>query len=194
MVRFLPDILSMLVEQDIKNAFTKMKQDHTHFTPSDDFVSMLVNLPSAMHIACTYALQLTEKKLPRTLSHLLPAIEHAYTQFTLQDLPVGFLHSLSVGLAQHLDGGIKETYMHDILLDFWLPCARHSEAALLYCCQLLRASHGKIKSEIFHRVVEGICPSDSVGLGALVTVAMVTGLCHSLSSFLNIMFNLSSFL
>lgn len=167
----------MLVEQDIKNVLAKLKQDHTHFTPSKDFVSMLVNLPSAMHIACTYALQLTEKKFARTLSHLLPAIEHAYTQFTLQDLPVGFLHSLSVGLAQQLDAGVKETYIHDILLDFWLPCARHSEAALLYCCQLLRASHGKIKPEIVGKVVEGICPGDSVSLS---TVATVMGWCHPL--------------
>lgn len=161
MVQFLPDILSMLVENDIKNACTKMKQDHTHFTPSEDFVSQLVNVPSALHIACTYALLLTERKLLRTLCHLLPAIEDAYTQSTAQDLPVGFLHSMSVGLAQQLEG-MKEGHVQAILLGFWLPCAQHSEAALLYCCQLLRAGHGKIKLDIIHKVVEGISPSDSV--------------------------------
>lgn len=160
MVKFLPELLSIMVENSLRVVCVKLKEDHTPHSPSKQFVVSLSN-PCAMHITCTYALHLLEKKELRSLTLLLPAIASGYTQSESAQLPDVFLHLLVVALSSHSEP-LREAPLQAILRDFWLPCCQSSEPALLHFCRLLWTLHPRLNQRFLNEVLEAMRPGEHV--------------------------------
>ena len=169
MLRFFPELLSLMVEVSLRNTCHQLKEDYTPYTPSKHFVACLSNNSCAMHISCTYALHLLQKHDLRSATLLLSAVARGYTQSDSVQLPDVFLHSMVLSLSSQTEP-IRETTLHSILRDFWLPCCQSSETVLLHCCRLLWTLHPRINREVLEEVLEGMKPRDQVGacLSALV--------------------------
>ena len=160
MIKFLPELLSVMSENTLRAIALKRKEEYKPYTPSPHFVATLSN-PCAMHITCTYALGLLSKRELKSFSLILPFIAKGYTQSESAQLPDLFLHLLVVGLVEH-PGAIREATMQTIIRDFWLVCAQTSETALLYFCRVLWGLHHKINPALLQEILEEIKPEDEV--------------------------------
>jgi negative elongation factor B len=161
-IKFLPEMMSFMIETSLKTIHNKLKQDHSLYTPSSTFIRYLTSMPAAMHLTCFYALHLLNKKDFRSLSLLLPTISAAYMESETDNLSDGFMHSIVIGLAYHI-GSIKDNLLNIILKDFFLPCARHSETSLLYLCRFMWVIHKKMKPEMLQETISSMQPaSDQV--------------------------------
>lgn len=159
-VRFLPELVLVMMEPSLRAVHLKLKQEHSALDPALTFVSHIASSQEAMLLACSYALHLVEKRDFKTLSQLLPAIAKAYISSERDIMPDGFLHSLVVMLVPHV-AGLREAQLLPIMKDFWAQCAQHSETALLYCCRLLWACHDKLKpAYLLTDLLELITPSE----------------------------------
>ena len=177
MLRFFPELLSLMVEASLRTTCHQLKEDHTPYTLSKHFVSCLSNNPSAMHISCTYALHLLQKHDLRSVTLLLPVVARGYTQSDSVQLPDVFLHSLVLSLTSQTEP-VREATLHSILKDFWLPCCQSSETVLLHCCRLLWTLHPRISREVLEEVLEGMRPREQVGacLSVYVSGVCIVGL------------------
>ena len=161
MVRFFPELLSLMMDASLHAACRQLKEDHTPYTPSQHFVTSLANNPCAMHVSCTYALHLLQKHDLRTLGLLLPAVGRGYTRSDSAQLPDVFLHLFVLNLTSQSEP-VREATLQPILRDFWLPCSRHSEPALLHFCRLLWTLHPYINRSTLEEVLEGMRPGEQV--------------------------------
>ena len=161
MVRFFPELLSLMLDTSLHATCRQLKEDHTPYTPSQHFVTSLSNNPCAMHISCTYALHLLQKRDLRALGLLLPAIARGYTRSDSAQLPDVFLHLFVLNLTSQTEP-VREAALQPILRDFWLPCSRYSESALLHFCRLLWTLHPCISRSTLEEVLEGMRPGEQV--------------------------------
>ena len=161
MIRFLPELLSIMSENTLRAIANKRKEEYQPFSPSPNFVATLSN-PCAMHITCTYALSLLSKREMKSFSLILPLVAQGYTQSESAQLPDLFPHLIVVGLLEY-PVGIRESTMQTILRDFWLVCARSSETALLHLCHLLWGLHPKINPAHLEEILDEIKPGEEVG-------------------------------
>ena len=161
MTKFLPELLTIIIEAQLKNTHIKLKQDYPLYTPSHHFQRHLSAHPVAMQITCSYVLHLLEKKDFRTMSTILPAMAKVCQASEGMAFSEGFLHMFIVGLSGKMEA-IKETQVSVILKEFFLACAGQSESVLLYLCRLLWAVHHKIKPSLLNEVLEEMEPGDVV--------------------------------
>ena len=161
MVRFFPELLSLMVDVSLRGIHRQLKEEHSAHTSSKRFISLLSTHSPAMHITCTYTLQLLEKKEYRSLVQLLPAIAQGYTESDDAHLPDVFLHLLVLELISQHDS-IKESTLHNIMREFWLPCCQSSESALLHFCRLLWSLHSKISQALLWECLEVMKPGEKV--------------------------------
>ena len=160
MIKFLPELLSIMSENTLRAIAHKRKEDYRPFTPSPHFVSSLSN-SCAMHVTCTYALHLLSKKELKSFCIILPLVAKGFTQSDTAQLPDIFLHLLVVKLLEY-PVPIREATIQTILRDFWLVCALSSETALLHLCHLLWGLHSKIDPGLLEEVLEEIKPGEEV--------------------------------
>ena len=173
MVKFLPELLSFMTDSALKLVHNKLKQDHTNYILSSNFIRYLTSMPAAMNLTCFYALHLTEKKDFKSLSLLLPSISAAYIDSEMDIFTDGFMHSLIIGLASHL-GTIRDAILTTIVREFLLPCARHSETCLLYLCRFIWISYNKMKPELVEETINSMQPaSDQVKYSTLIILLYV---------------------
>ena len=159
-IKFLPELLSIMSENTLRAIAHKRKEEYRPFTPSPHFVTTLTN-PCAMHITCTYAFHLLAKKELKSFSLLLPLIAKGYTSSDNSQLPDIFLHLLVVKMLEY-PVPIRELTMETILRDFWLVCALTSETALLHFCHLLWGLHPKINPCLLEDILDEIKPGEAV--------------------------------
>ena len=159
-IKFLPELLSIMSENTLRAIAHKRKEDYAPFTPSSNFIASLTN-PCAMHITCTYALHLLSKKELKSFSLVLPLIAKGYTRSENSQLPDIFLHLLVVRLLEY-PVPIRELTMETTLRDFWLVCALSSETALLHLCHLLWGLHPKINPCLLEDILDEMKPGDTV--------------------------------
>lgn len=160
-IKFLPELLSIMSENTLRAIAHKQKEEYRPFSPSQHFISSLSNNPCAMHITCAYALHLLTKRELKSFSLILPLIAKGYTQSDTAQLPDIFLHVLVVRLLEY-PVSIRELTMQTILHDFWLVCALSSETALLHLCHLLWGLHPKINPQQLEDILEEMKPGDGV--------------------------------
>ena len=168
MTRYLPELLTILTEAQLKNACIKLKQVHPVYVPSHNFKNYLLTYPVAMQVTCTYILYLLDKKDFRTMSTILPSLTSACQSNEGMVFPEGFLHVFIIGLSTKIEQ-IKENFLCVILKDFFVACASQSEMVLLYLCRLLWAVHQDIKPSLLNEILEEMDPGDMVSMGMRVT-------------------------
>lgn len=161
MVRFLPELLSIITENALRPLYVKLKEEEPSYTPSKHFSSSLSSNPTAMHLACTYAVHLLEKRDMRSLTTFLPVVAQAFARSDLCDLPDVFLHLLVVHLTSGVEG-LREAWLQALLREFWVPCCRCSEPALLHFCRLLWTLHPHVSERLLAQVLEGTRPQEHV--------------------------------
>ena len=161
MVKFLPTLLSLMVENSLRTLHRQLKEDYTPFSLPAPFVNFISRHSGAMHIACTYTLQLLERKDIRSFSLLLPAIAKAFIKSESILLPDTFLHLLILHMDKHRDV-LKESTFLLILRDFWVPCCHSSEQVLLHLFRMLWFLHSKISQDLLREVLETVEPGKEV--------------------------------
>ena len=171
-VRFLPELLSIMVENSLRGVCHKLKEEHSPFTPSRHFIASLAKNPCAVHITCTYALHLLEKRELRSLVLLLPAIASGYTQDENGQLPDVFLHQLVLSLTNQQEP-LKEASLQAVLKDFWLPCCQSSESVLLHFCRLLWTLHSRINRRLLSEVLEDMRPGEQVSSNCYLSMVLL---------------------
>lgn len=97
-MRFFPELLSIMAENSLRTVCHRLKEDHPPYSPSKHFLSLLASNQCAMHVACTYALHLLERRELRSLTLILPLIAAGFSQSEGVELPDVFLHILVVQL------------------------------------------------------------------------------------------------
>ena len=189
-----------MVENSLRAVCHRLKEDHPPYSPTKHFLSLLSSNHCAMHVTCTYALHLLERRELRSLTLLLPLIAAGFSQSEGAKLPDVFLHLLVVRLTGQPEA-IREAslqvgalgfqlskrdialpaiimystilidgpggfhvlpFLQAILRDFWLPCSRSSEPALLHCCRLLWVLHSRLSPRGLEEVLEALMPGDQV--------------------------------
>ena len=163
MVKFLPTLLSLMVENSLRSLHKQLKEDHTPFSLPAAFINFISRHSGAMHITCSYALHLLEKKDIRSFSLLLPAVAKAFIKSESVLLPDSFLHFLILHMDTHREV-LKESTFLLILRDFWVPCCHSSEQILLHLFRMLWFLHGKISEDLLREVLETVEPGKEVGL------------------------------
>ena len=131
------------------------------FTPTAPFTQFLSKSTSAMHLACSCALQILDKKDVKSLTLLLPSIAKAFVSWDSISFPDLFLHLLVVGMVMHEDV-LKEGALLVLLRDFWIPCCQSSEQVLLHLFRVLWFLHAKISQSLLREVLETIEPGKDV--------------------------------
>ncbi len=169
MTKYVPELLTILTEVQLKNVYIKLKQDYPVYTPSHNFRSYLLSYPVAMEVTCTYVLHLLDKKDFRTISIIIPSITSACQSSDSIIFPEGFLHMLTVGLSSKIEL-IKDNFLYIILKEFFVACAGQSETVLLYLCRLLWAIHTAIRPSLLNEILEEMDPGDMVSMGMRVTI------------------------
>jgi negative elongation factor B len=167
-LKFLPELLSIVSENTLRAIAHKFKEEYRPFTSSPHFVTALSN-PCAMHVTCFYAMGLLAKKELKSFSLVLPLVAKGYTQSESAQLPDIFLHLLVVGLLEY-PVSIRETTMQAILREFWLVCAQSSETALLHLCHLLWGLHSKIDPGLLEETLDEMKPGDGVSIRPSATI------------------------
>ena len=167
-VKFLPELLALMVDNALRGLYRQLKEDHIPYTPSASFINCLAKHPSAMHITCTYALHLLEKKDMKSLSLLLPTITKTCDDPDSISLPDVFLHSLVLELTQQGDT-LREAVLISLLNEFWVPCCQSSETVLLHFCRLLWTFHSRLNPQYLAEVLEAVNPSEEVSPVIIVT-------------------------
>jgi negative elongation factor B len=158
-IKFLPELLSIMSENTLRAIAHKKKEEYRPFTPSQHFINSLSN-PCAMHITCTYALHLLTKKELKSFCLVLPLIAKGYTRSDSAQLPDIFLHLLVVRLLEY-PVPIRELTMQTILREFWLVCALGSETALLHLCHLLWGLHPRINPHQLEDILDEMKPGEA---------------------------------
>ena len=159
-VKFLPELLSLMVDNALRGVYRQLKEDHTPFSASNGFINCLSKHPSAMHITCTYALHLMEKKDMKSLSLLLPTIAKGCDDPDAISVPDVFLHLLVLELSQQHET-LREATLLSLLNDFWVPCCQSSgESALLHFCRFFRTYHTRLPPTTLAEILEAVNPSE----------------------------------
>ncbi len=162
MTKFLPELLSIVTDAQLKTTHVKLKQEYTQYTPSHNFKNYLATNSVAMEITCTYVIYLLDKKDYRTLVTVLPVLANSCQSNEGHAFPEGFLHVLITGLSSRIEH-IKENILQAVLREFFVACVHDSETVLLYLCRLLWATHHKIKSSLLNEILEEMEPGEMVG-------------------------------
>jgi len=163
MVKFCPDLLSVMVDNVLRGVYRQLKEDYTPRSTPPTFTQILPNSTCAMHLACSYALHLLDKKDVKSLTLLLPSIANALGSSDSVSFPDYFLHLLVVGMVAQGDL-LKEGALLVILRDFWIPCCRSSEQVLLHLFRFLWYLHTRISSGLLREVLETVEPGKEVCL------------------------------
>ncbi len=158
-VKFLPELLSLMVDNALRGVYRQLKEDHTPFSASNGFINCLSKHPSAMHITCTYALHLMEKKDMKSLSLLLPTIAKGCDDPDAVSVPDVFLHLLVLELSQQYET-LREATLLSLLNDFWVPCCQGSESALLQFCRFFWTFHARLHPTTLAEILEAVNPSE----------------------------------
>ena len=160
-VKFLPELLSLMVDNALRGVYRQLKEDHTPFSASNGFTSCLSKHPSAMHITCTYALHLMEKKDMKSLSLLLPMMAKRHDNQDAVSVPDVFLHLLVMELTQQFET-LRESTLLSLLNDFWVPCCQNSESVLLHFCRFFWTFHARLNPTFLAEILEAVNPSEEV--------------------------------
>lgn len=171
MTKFLPELLNIMTESQLKSIHVKLKQEYSLYAPSKNFSTYLATYPAAMEITCTYILHLLEKKEFRTITTLLPSVAAACQSGEGVSFPEGFLHMLVTWICSKIDT-ISENVLYAILKQLFVACCGHSESVLLYLCHLLWVVHHKIKPTILNEILEEMDPGDTVTMDVLECACM----------------------
>ena len=160
-VKFLPELLALMVDNALRGVHRQLKEDHTPYSASNSFINCLSKHPSAMHITCAYVLHLLEKKDMKSLTILLPTIAKACDDADSGSLPDIFLHLLVLELTQQ-SSTLRETTLTSMLNDFWVPCCQNSESVLLHFCRFFWTFHDHLNPTYLAEVLEAVNPSEEV--------------------------------
>ena len=150
-----------MVDNALRGVYRQLKEDHTPYTPSNSFINCLSKHPSAMHITCSYALHLMEKKDMKSLSLLLSTIAKGCDDPDAISLPDVFLHLFVLEMTQQYDT-LREATLISILNNFWVPCCQNSETVLLHFCQFFWTFHRRLTPTFLTEVLEAVNPSEEV--------------------------------
>lgn len=164
MVKFFPDLLSVMVDSTLHGILRQLKEDHTHCATPTSFTQLISRHGTAMHVACGYALELLEKKDIRAFSLLLPSIAEAFVKSDSINLPDIFLHLLVLKMAS-MRQLLKESTFLVVLRDFWVPCSQSSEHVLLYLFRMLWFLHASVSDTLLREVLETVEPGKEVTIG-----------------------------
>ena len=148
-----------MVDNALRGVYRQLKEDHTPFSASNGFINCLSKHPSAMHITCTYALHLMEKKDMKSLSLLLPTIAKGCDDPDAVSVPDVFLHLLVLELSQQYET-LREATLLSLLNDFWVPCCQSSESALLHFCRFFWTYHTRLHPTTLAEILEAVNPSE----------------------------------
>ena len=160
-VKFLPELLALIVDNALRGVYRQLKEDHTPHTPSAHFISYLSKHPVATHITCTYALHLLDKKDMKSLSLLLPTIAKGSDDPDTISVPDIFLHVFVLELSQQPEM-LREDLLTLILNEFWVPCCQNSETVILHFCRFFWIFHGRLNPTYLAEVLEAVNPSEEV--------------------------------
>ena len=163
MVKFFPELLSLMVENTLGGVLRQLKEDHTPYTPPNHFTQFISRHSGGMHLACTYSLDLLQKKDLKPFTILLPSIAQAFVQSDTIALPDIFLHLLVLNLNAQKEV-LKEGVLLIILRDFWVPCCQSSEHVLLHLFRMLWSLHSKVSEDLLREVLETVEPGKEVFL------------------------------
>ena len=161
MVKFCPDLVSLMVENSLRALYRQLKEDHTTFTPPTTLAQFLCKHSGAMLLTCSYTLQILDKKDIKALTLLLPSIAKAFVSSDSISFPDLFLHLLVLGMVVQEDV-LKEGALLVILRDFWIPCCQSSEQVLLHLFRVLWFLHAKVSQSLLREVLEVVEPGKDV--------------------------------
>ena len=164
MIKFLPDLLSLMVDNTLRPILRQLKEtDHTPHAmpPPAHFTQFLSRHSGAMHLACGYTLDLLDKRDIKSLTLLLPSLAKAFVKSETVGLPDTFLHLLVLGLSAHGES-LKESTMLLLLRDFWVPCCQSSEQVLLHLLRMLWSLHARVSEALLREVLETVEPGKEV--------------------------------
>lgn len=164
MVKFSPDLVSFMLENTLRGVLRQLKEDHTPYTLPPSFTQFLSRHSGAMHLACSYALDLLDNRDMKSFTILLPSIAKAFITSDSVNLPDLFLHRMVLQLTANRDA-LKETTLLVILRDFWVPCCQSSEHVLLYLFRMLWFLHTNVSSALLREVLETVEPGKEVCVG-----------------------------
>lgn len=158
MVKFLPCLLSLVAENALRGVLRQLKEDHAPFSLPAYFTHFISHHGNGMHLACTYALDLLERRDVKSFTLLLPSIAKAFNKSDNSvNLPDLFLHLLVLKLAQQREV-LREATLLVILRDFWVPCSQSSEHVLLYLFHMLWFMHSAVGDTLLREVLETVEP------------------------------------
>ena len=155
--------MSFMLESSFTAISERLKEAHEPPQPTQGFLTTLASSPLAMHIACSYATHLMEKRDLLTLNIIMSAIATAYTNRSEGvELPDAFLHQVVYDSLYPQPIGV--TALCTIIETFWVPCASNNEPVLLHCCRLLWTTHTQLKADFLEETLEAIKPRNQVGV------------------------------
>ncbi len=151
-----------MVDNLLRGIYRQLKEDYTPRNTSPSFTEFLSNNACAMHLTCSYALHLLDKKDIKSLTLLLPTIANSFVSSDSIFFPDYFLHLLVVGMVSHGDV-LKEGALLIILRDFWIPSCQNSEQIILHLFRFLWYLHAKVNPGLLREVLETVEPGKEVG-------------------------------
>lgn len=161
MVKFFPDLLSLMIDSTLRGVLRQLKEDHAPLTLSTHFTQLLSRHGGAMHLACGYALELLDKRDMKSFNLLLPSIAKAFNKSDSASFPDTFMHLLVLGICAQ-KASLKESTMLLLLRDFWVPCCQSSEQVVLYLFRMLWFLHAKVSEGLLREVLETVEPGKEV--------------------------------
>lgn len=160
-MKFLPELMSLMLESSFTVISERLKESLEPHQPTQSFLATMASNPLAMHISCSYAIHLLEKRDFLTLNILMSAIATACTNHSKGvELPDAFLHQLVYNSLYPQPIGVPE--LCTIIETFWMPCAPNSEPVLLHCCRLLWTTYPRLKADFLEETMEAIKPGDKL--------------------------------
>ena len=157
MVKFLPSLMELMVDNHLQMLSSKLGEDLVQ----QGFASFQfqLNQPLIMHIVCFYALNLAKKKDSKQLTELLIAIANCH-QKDHGVLPDGFLHQI----ANHMSSNVRclqEVSGESLLQNFWVPCSCQDDG-MLHLCRLLWGVQAHLEPDLLDTVLREMRPKQQV--------------------------------
>ncbi|XP_076093135.1 negative elongation factor B-like [Mytilus galloprovincialis] len=157
-IKFLPMITSMMVEDQMRSLTGRPVEEYVHNLkiPSDNFILYIKDNSIASMIAMYYTLQVSRNRDKVAVLQILPSLVHSENDRAYEDT---FLHCLIAYLLSMGDDFSYDDFCVCVLDDFLLPSIS-KENVLRHLLRLVWYIHHKLPGARLEALLEGIAPNN----------------------------------
>ncbi|XP_063422559.1 negative elongation factor B-like [Mytilus trossulus] len=157
-IKFLPMITSMMVEDQMRSLTGRPVEEYVHNLklPADNFILYIKDNSIASMIAMYYTLQVSRNRDKVAVLQILPSLVHSENDRAYEDT---FLHCLIAYLLSMGDDFSYDDFCVCVLDDFLLPSIS-KENVLRHLLRLVWYIHHKLPGARLEALLEGIAPNN----------------------------------